>query len=228
MTTSSNTSWELTKEEIIKSALRKCGVLAKGQTPSAEDYTDCGMALNALLQSLATKGMPLWKRLTYFTSLIAGTQTYTVSNVWKIAQIVVTDLAGGTQIEVVQKSLYDFNRLPRNTTGQPVHYTYAPGLESGVLSLWPIPDSGTALAKQLQIVYQKEFDGFINLTDTPDFPAYWSEAIIYGLAQRIAPEYGVPITDRDKITADYNRALNDAEGYGDEDGSLFLSPDRRR
>lgn len=228
MTTSSNTSWELTQDDIIKSALRKCGVLAKGQTPSTEDYADCTVALNALILTLSTDGMPLWKRTTVTTSLVAGTSTYTVNNLWKLAQVILSDVAGGTQIEVTPKSLYDFNKLPDLTSGMPVHYTYNPTLANGTLTLWPTPDAGNAAAKQLQLVYQKEFDGFFALTDTPDFPTYWTETLIYGLAKSIAPEYGVPLQDRQQLEITYQQVKNMAEGYGDEDGSLYFIPDRRR
>lgn len=226
MTTSTVVSWELTRDDIIKSALRKCGVLAKGQTPSTEDYNDCAVALNALIQTLATEGMPLWKRTTVNTTIVTSTQTYTVSNVWKIAQVVLADITGGTQIELTEKSLYDFNRLPDTTTGAPIHYTYAPGLENGVIKVWPIPDNGTASNKTLQIVYQKEFDSFNSSTDTPDFPVYWTEALIYGLAHRIAPEYGVPLQDRQLLLTEFKSAKSAAEGYGDEDGSWYFSPER--
>lgn len=225
MTVSSVVSWELTRDDIIKGALRKCGVLAKGQTPSTEDYSDCAVALNALIQTLSTEGMPLWKRTTSTITLVAGTQTYSVSNVWQIAQVVLDDTSG-TQIEVTQKSLYDFNRLPDTTTGSPVHYSYTPGLENGTLSLWPIPDTG-ATSKTLKVVYQKEFFSFNASTDTPDFPVYWTEALIYGLAHRIAPEYGVPLQDRQMLEVAFEKTKAAAEGYGDEGGSLFLMPDRR-
>lgn len=226
MTVSAVTSWELTRDDIIKSALRKCGVLAKGQTPATEDYNDCAVALNALIQTLSTEGMPLWKRTTVNTTIVAATQSYTVSNVWKIAQIILADISGGTQIELTQKSLYDLNRLPDTSTGEPVHYSYTPGLENGTVKVWPIPTATTAANKTLQIVYQKEFFSFNASTDTPDFPVYWTEALIYGLAKSIAPEYGVPLQDRQMLEVEFSKAKAAAEGFGDEDGSLYFSPER--
>lgn len=227
MTVSAVTSWELTRDDIIKSALRKCGVLAKGQTPATEDYNDSAVALNALIQTLSTEGMPLWKRTTVNTTIVAAQQTYTVSNVWKLAQIILADITGGTQIELTNKSLYDLNRLPDTSTGDPVHYSYTPGLENGTVTVWPIPTATTAANKTLQIVYQKEFFSFNASTDTPDFPVYWTEALIYGLAKSIAPEYGVPLEDRKMLEVEFSKAKAAAEGYGDEDGSWFFQPERR-
>lgn len=225
MTTSAVTNWELTKNTIIESALRKCQVLAKGQTPDAEDYADCGEALNALLQTLGTEGMPLWKRVEQSIPLVAGTSEYTVANALKIAQIVVQDT---TVIELTKKSLYDLNMLPLNTSGYPIHYALLPELEDIGFRVWPTPDTGTAATKTLKVVFQKEYDSFNAAGDTPDFPAYWTEAIIYGLATRIAPEYGVPLQDRQVLMQEYMQVKNAAEGYMGEDGSLYFSPDWRR
>lgn len=225
MTVSAVTNWELQRNEIIQAALRKCGVLAQGQTPSTEDYTNGTQALNALIQVLSTEGMQLWKRTTVDITPVDGTSTYTVSNVWQIAQVLLVD-SGGTVIELEKQSKYDINRLS-SSEGQPVAFCYTPALENGSLQVWPIPDASTAANKTIRVVYQKELFTFNASTDTPDFPAYWTEALIYGLAHRLAPEYGVPLQDRQLLNQDFMRAKEAAEGYGDEGGSMYFSPDWR-
>ena len=225
MTVSAVTNWELQRNEIIQAALRKCGVLAQGQTPSTEDYTNGTQALNALIQTLSTEGMQLWKRTTTDITPVDGTSSYTVSNVWQLAQVLLVD-SGGTVIELDQKSKYDLNRLP-TSTGNPVAYAYTPALENGTLTVWPTPDSTTASTKTIRVVYQKELFTFNVSTDTPDFPAYWTEALIYGLAHRLAPEYGVPLQDRQLLREDFMRTKEAAEGYGDEGGSWYFVPERR-
>lgn len=229
MTTSAVTSWELDRNSIIKSALRKLGVLAQGQTPSTEDYTNGAEALNSLIQTLVTEGMPLWKRTTASVTLIDGTSSYTVSNAPRVYQVVLTDSASGTQIELQPKSLYDYRRLPDDTDGVPVNYVYTPGLENGTLIVWPTPDSTVAATKSLQVVYQKEFYTFDTSTDTPDFPAYWTDALIYGLAVRLAPEYGIPLQDRQLLMREYEMYKGAAESYGDEgETSLYFQPLKMR
>ncbi len=227
MTTSANTSYESNRDNIIKAALRKCGVLAKGETPSTEDYTDCAQALNNIVTRFATLGMPLWKRTELSVTLALNTNDYTVANSLKTPQVILRDLTGGTQYELIPKSRYDYLRLPTNTSGIPVHYAFNPNLENGTLSIWPKPDAGAVSTKALTVVYQKEFDGFFSSTDTPDFPSYWTDALIYELAVSIAPEYGVPLPDRQALKQEAAVYLQQAQGYGDEEGSLFVMPDRR-
>lgn len=227
MATSGNTSYESNRDNLVKAALRKIGKLSEGEAPSTEDYTNCTQALNNVVLRFATLGMPLWKRIELPVTIVAGTVNYTISNALKVAQVVLRDTTGGTQYELINKSRYDYNRLPNNSTGIPVHWTYNPNLENGTLTIWPTPDSGAAASKSLIVVYQKEFDGFVNSTDTPDFPAYWTDAIIYELAANVAPEYGVPLQDRQVLKAEAKEYLSQAQGYGDEDTSLFLQPDNR-
>lgn len=226
MATASTLNWELTRNDIIKAALRKCQVLAQGQTPSDEDYTNGTQALNALIQTLSTDGMPLWKRTTTTITLVAAQQNYSISNLWKVAQVVVKTSSGDYVQELLEKSLYDLNLLP-SATGMPVHFAYLPQIENGTIRVWPKPDATTASTKVLEVISQKETSTFNADTDTPDFPVYWTEVLIYGLAHRLAPEYGVGLEDRQDLLQTYTRLKAEADGMGDEDGSLYFAPDRR-
>ncbi len=227
MATSGSTSYESNRDNLIKAALRKCGVLAEGETPSTESYTNGTQALNNIVLRFATLGMPLWKRIELPVTLVLSTKDYTISNSLKVTQVVLKDTTGGTQYELINKSRYDYNRLPTNSTGNPVHWTFNPNLENGTLSIWPAPDAGAVANKSLVVVYQKEFDGFVSSADTPDFPAYWTDAIIYELAVNLSPEFGVPLQDRQALKSEAKAYLEQAQGYGDEDSSLYVQPEMR-
>lgn len=226
MSTSGNTSWALQRDAIINSAYRKLGYLAEDQTLSDQALANGVEALNAVVSMLETAGMPLWKRTTTFYTLNGTSQVYTIPSSVKLAQVVLVDTSGGTQYDLQEKSLYDFNRLPNNAgPGMPVHYTYQPTLTDGTLTLWPqTSDSGTISQKQLQVVFQKEFDGFFSSTDSLDFPAYWTQAIIFSLAVALAPEVGMPLNDRGYLKHEADEYKKMASDYGDEDGSLYMQP----
>lgn len=227
MATSGSTSYESNRDNIIKAALRKCGVLAEGETPSTETLTNGTQALNNIVVRFATLGMPLWKRTETTVTIVAGTSTYTINNSLKNPQVILKDTTGGVQYELINKSRYDYNRLPSNTSGTPVHFTFNPNLENGTLTIWPTPDATAASTKTLTVVYQKEFDGFVSATDTPDFPSYWTDALVYELAVNLAPEWGVPLQDRQALRQEAKTYLDQAQGYGDEESSLFITPERR-
>lgn len=226
MATSGNTSWELASTALVTAAYRKTGYLAEGQTLNATALANGVEALNSIVAYMATKGMPLWKRTSTILTPSATSQVYTVTDAVKLAQVVLKDTAG-SQYELVEKSLYDFNRLPSTAAaGVPVHYTFQPTLASGTLSIWPLTsDTSTIATKTIVAVFQKKFDGFFSASDTLDFPSYWELGIIFTLAGVLAPETGLPIQDRSDIAAKAAEFIKMASDYGDEDGSLYIQPD---
>lgn len=226
MATSGSTSFELTRDEIIQAALRKVGAIALGQTPSATEYINAAQALNSLIQLLHTDGMPLWKRVQTAVTLVNGTQTYTITDAVKVFQVILVNTGSDDQYELQHKSLYDFLGLPTTSGGVPVHWYGQPKVQDFTVGIWPTPDATTVSNYSLLVVSQKEFDGFTASGETPDFPPYWTDALIYHLAVRLAPEYGVPLADRQLLIKEADAYKAMATSYGDEDGSLFVQPNR--
>jgi hypothetical protein len=229
MATSGNTTWQLTRDSIIESALRKLGVLAEGVSANSTQITTAAEALNGVVALFQTKGMPLWKRVTQTVPLVLGQQAYTITDAVKVPQVVLQYVNNSTQYELIEKSMYDFNQLPQGTinAGMPVHYYFQPGLSDGTITIWPAPDAGAVTNNQLAVVKQKKFDGFFASGETPDFPSYYTKAIVYSLACDLAPEYGVPLQDRQILKAEAKEFTDDAFDYGDEDGSLLFQPSPR-
>lgn len=225
MTVSTSTSWELNRDELIEAALRKLGALSDGQTPSTTQYTNGAQALNSVINMLVTDGMPLWKRTTQTLTPVLSTKDYTITDAVKVAQVVLKDTTSGVQYDLVEKSEYDFNRLPTLTTGLPVHYMFQPAIQGGTISIWPLPDATTVSSKTILVIKQKEFFSFTASTETLDFPPYWTQAIIYYTAIALAPEYGLPLQDRQLLMKEAKEYKDMASGYGDEDGSLFIQAD---
>jgi hypothetical protein len=227
MATSGNTSWELTRDQLVVRAFAKIGIPGENNILITEQQTAGQEALNSVIALAVTDGMPLWKRTTQQVTPSTTSQVYTVSDAVKITTVYIRD-SSGVQYELVNKSLYDFMRLPRGSVGVPVHWTWQANIQGGSVSIWPLTsDSSTVATKTLQIVYQKEFDGFVSSTDTLDFPSYWTPAIIYQTALMLAPEYGVPLQDRQTLRQEAQGYWAQASGYGDEGGSLFIQPEKR-
>lgn len=224
MALSGDTSWVLTRDEMITAALFKLGALADGQSASATQVTRAAQALNATITLLQTKGMPLWKRTETTVTLVDGTSSYTISNAVKIAAVYV--VASNTQWELQNHSRYDQLELPTTSGGVPTNWSATPTLNDQTLRIWPTPDSTAATNYTLKVVYQKKFDDFTAAGENPDFPSYWMQAVIYHLAVALAPEYGVPLEDRKVLRSEAKEYLEMASGYGDEDGSFKIQPER--
>lgn len=227
MSTSGVTTWELNRDQLITRAYAKIGIPGEDNTLSTAQVSDGAEALNAVIALAITDGMPLWKRTTTTLTPSISSQVYTITDAVRVAQVSLQD-SGGTKYDLINKSLYDFNRLPTNSVGVPVHWTWQPTLTGSTISIWPpTSDSATVSQKTIKVVYQKEFDGFTSASETLDFPAYWTLAIIYKTAVLLAPEHGVPLNDRTKLEQEAVGFWKQASEYGDEDGSLYIQPERR-
>lgn len=107
-----------------------------------------------------------------------------------------------------------------------MQYSFTPKIQNGTLKVWPTPDATTATNYSLVAIVQKEFDGFFSATDTPDFPPYWTDALTYALAVRLAPEFGVPLQDRNLLIKEAEAYRKMANDFGDDGGSIFFQVDR--
>jgi len=236
MTTSGTTVIEMSRDSICAAALRKIGAIALGQTASATEITNASEALNNLTAEFQTLGMPLWARKDSSITMTA-TSTYTIgvgqtTNIpfpLKILQAWTVPTAGGSVQELWPNAIDVFNRLPTSgATGIPSQYNYQPFINYGVLRVWPVPDSTTIADRTLHISYLYPFEGFTAANDTPYFPREWNNALIYGLADLLAPEYGVPLEDRSTLKREAKDHRELALDFGMENASLTFSPDNAR
>ena len=231
MSTSGITLYRLTRDQIINAALRKLGVLALGQTPETEQTANGAEALNTLIARLRTIGLPIWARKTYSFTPVLNTGTYDIGigktfNVaypLHILQAFRQDYGSTTKINMEVIGNFNYNIYPTSTGGTPIQLTYQPKVNFGTIGVWPIPDATGATAT-VTIVYQAPYEYFNASTDTLDFPEEWYLPIIYGLATILAPEWGIPLADRQVLKAEAREYEMEAKSMGQEDGSMFIQP----
>lgn len=238
MALSGDTTWTMTQSSIVNAAFRKIGELSDGSTPTPTQITNANEALNNIVFSLYAQGMPLWAMTTTFFTPVLGQTSYSVgittgtqANLVIPAPLKITqgwsrDLTSNTDIPLNIYTQYNYNLLSTKiNTGYPVHLWYQPGNQTGTITIWPAPDSYTATNRVIYFVYQRPFDQFDNTTDTPDFPQVWLEPLIYSLAHRLAPEFGLPLAEQDKLNEMASSLITNALSFGTEEGSFFIQPD---
>lgn len=235
MPTSGNTVYQIGRDALVTAAIRKLGVIAAGQSPLPQDITDASMALNMLVAQMRSIGMPLWARKTYTFNPVAGQQVYPIGvgkpfNVpypVHVLQAYRQDGTSTTKISMEVIPNYNLNLYPTTTGGTPIQLSYQPFVNYGEISVWPVPDS-SATSSTITVVYQSPFQYFDSATDTMDFPEEWYLALVYGLAVLIAPEWAIPLQDRQALAAEAKQYLEMAKENGPEDGSMFIQPSRRQ
>lgn len=242
MPTSGSYDYTTTRDQIITAAFRKIGALGDYEALDTP-RRDAGIAaINPMIKAFATKGMPLWaiteKYIPFSTwttnptiSIGPGATVNQVDKPLKILQASRRDNSTPTAPVDVDLNIYTYDDYRsvtnKNTPGTPIYLFYQPLGYTGQISLWNLPDTYWKTNGQLYIRYQRQFQDFDTSSDEPDFPVEWHEALIYNLAVRLAPEYGLALNDRVTLKQEAKEFLDDALSFGTEEGSLYIFPDAR-
>lgn len=128
-----------------------------------------------------------------------------------------------TPVAMISRTEYA-QQANKGTPGKIVQAFYDPQLGNGVLSIWPTPDNA---ADVLCFWYERRLEDFNAGSDTPDFAIEWGEALILGLAHRMAPTAGLSLAERQDLERRAGAALALAEGYDRENVGVFFQPDMR-
>jgi hypothetical protein len=122
----------------------------------------------------------------------------------------------------------EYNVLGNKTsTGNPIQVFSSPELTNTVVRVFPTPDSISASQNQIVLVYQKQFDDMDSSSNNLEFPNEWFEAVKYGLATRLAGEYGISLDDRRQLIGEANSIKQEALNFGIEEGSFYFQADKR-
>jgi len=227
MATSGNSNYSYNRDQIITAALRKLGVVAQGETPSNDQISEASEALNLMIKTFTVIGMPLWKIGEYSLTLVDAQATYSIATrLNKVVQAYRTDGIVDVPLRVITRD--EYNRLGnKGSTGIPISIYHDPRLASSEVTVYPVPDATTASTITIKMTYAGVFEDFDASTDDPDFPQEWYEALVYGLADRLAPEYGVHPEERQLIKQEARMYREEAESFGSEEGSLYFQYDWR-
>lgn len=193
---------------IITSAMRKIGVLVKGEDPSADEADDGLEMLNDLLSSISNDSMVVYARTEDALTLSAGTATYTIGtggtfNTSRPVKIISAYVRSGSidyNLELINDEQYASITL--KTTGSiPQFLNYTNGYPLGTLKFYPVPSAGYTL----YLLSEKELSS-VTLNQTISLPPGWKRMLIYNLAMDMAAEYGQPVTPEIKLIADESKA----------------------
>jgi len=186
--------------DLIASSMRKIGAIASGETPTPAEQQDALSSLQTMLQSWAAEKINVFSSVREEFVMSAGTGTYT----WgvggsintlrpnKILGVSVTDSSDISHpVEIISEG--EYSKISSKTSvGRPYalfsNYTFP----YVTIYLYPVPNA----AETLLFISLKPFtesSSFETVNDTLSLPTHYEEAVIYNLAIRIAPEFGVTI-----------------------------------
>lgn len=125
-------------------------------------------------------------------------------------------------------SRQEYNMLgSKASTGMVNSVWYDPNTTYGTATTYLTPDASTATNYQLYLVGQRPIGDILNSTDIPDFPNEWMQALVWGLADELAIEYGCLVNQRQEIAMKAIKYRTDMEDADVETSSTTFSPDIR-
>jgi len=202
--------------DVIKSAMRKLGAIASGETATPAEQADGLSALQSMLRSWSAEKINVFSSVHETFTLVVGTYEYSWGigediNSLRPNQLIGAAIADAALItypmDIISEGKY--RRITDKTlSNRPysiyVSYTYP----SVKVYLYPRP----AAAETLILDSLKPFtetSSFDSVDDTLQMPSMYEEPIIYNLAVRIAPEFGkqIPASVAAVAISSYNRII---------------------
>ena len=186
-----------TAHTLVAGALRAVSSLSPGEGVPGEEAENALAVLNRMLKAWSASNLMAPCRTLESFPLAAGVSSRTVGPAGQLATgrpDYVTDAflrdAGGSDSPLRPMSKKAYNAIPSKTAGgTPARYYYDPQFPLGVLYF----DCATGQAYTLFLESTKPVNQFATLQTDMALPGEYEEAIVYLLAQRLAPEYGFPI-----------------------------------
>ena len=184
-----------TAYEVIVLSLKDAGILAEGETPSADIAADAFTTMQHMLALWQTDGMYVNGKVeNSFTP--TGATTYTVGSggTANFARPERIDYAFWRSNSIdypiaILNSFEEYEAIPQKTlAGQPEVIFYNPTVTTGTLYVYPQPSTGS-----IRLVSTIRFPVLSTSADTLTFPPEYIMPIRFSLAELLAATFNTPI-----------------------------------
>lgn len=183
-----------TARKIIKSAMRRAGILTGNENPTAEEAADGLEMLNDMLASWSNDSMVIYARTLENFPVSGGVASYTIGpgatfDTVRPVKIVSAFIRIGTldyPLQIINDETYADIGM-KSINGIPQALNFDNNYPVVTIKLYGPPDASYTLF----LLSEKQLTQF-TLDDNVDLPPGWRRALIYNLALELAPEYGQP------------------------------------
>jgi hypothetical protein len=204
MSTSGTSTFVANRDLIVRRSLRMVGAYTSTDLPRPEQLTDAITVLNIMLKAWSREGF-LWLRDFTTLTLIAGTNSYQLGPASTVPMERPLHIyaanrksTSGNEIPMISVTRADWMAIPNKTSnGVPVQFYYDPQTINGTFYVWPTPSVGTT--DVIVLDHDIQLDIMSDSLNDFDFPPNWLEVITYNLAARLAPEYGMSMSERSQL-----------------------------
>lgn len=198
----------MTTLELIASALRIIGVLAEGETPSANMANDALVSFNQMVDSWNTERLSVYCTQTDIFTWPANTISLAYGPTGDIVSerpIIGVDYSTYYNYQNISYMLsflnqQQYNSLALKTTNSAIPNCIFVNMEFPNIRMFLYPMPNVDL--EFHLVYTKPILTGVALSDTISLPPGYLRALRYNLACEIAPEYDIEPSNQVKLIAD--------------------------
>ena len=182
-----------TAQDIIDRALRLCGVIASGESPTATESADALEALNAMIDSWRNEKLMVYALTDSTLTLVAADSSYTIGSAGdlnttrpvKVESCFCRVSNIDYPVKVVDKAEWDAIPDKTTTSDVPQKVFYNATMATGTLQVWPVPTA----AHVLHLTLWEPIATLAAVGTSISLPPGYERALAYNLAIDIAPEY---------------------------------------
>ncbi len=187
--------------DIVTDSLREIGVLAAGETATADDANFGLDALNRLVDQWAAERLAIYTNTRTVFTITSGTSSYTVGSGGTadiafpvfVDHVNFQDTSQSPTLEYQMQPLTNdaYSRIPIKTltSPRPTSYYWNPTYPLGTLILWPMP---TLTTLQGVIYHPTAVTEFTSLSTAVSLPPGYRRMLVKNLAVELSPSYERP------------------------------------
>jgi hypothetical protein len=242
-------TYSVTRDDIITSALRKLGVIEPSEVPDSVTITNSAMTLNLMIKQFSTEGLKLWKNSELIIPLVSGKTQYQLGDSNSVTYYdtqAPTTAITDRPLKAIQgfyrnKSVTPYIDTPclilskqeynvlgsKFSTGVTNSFFYDVKSTYGLLYLYLTPDLSAATNLEFHMVVQLPLNDISTSSSIPDFPNEWFNCLVWNLADQLALEYGVPLNYRQEIAMRANTYREALNSWDVDYASTYFQPDMR-
>jgi hypothetical protein len=196
--------------DLFKAALRKCGgILAEGETPSAELMEDTRMAFNVMVDAWSAERLSVYTSLEQTLTWPSGAASKTVGPSGTLAgirpmhPISAYFRDAGIDYPLTEITEDDYDAISQKTTSSnhPEFIYVGREVPNATVYLYPVPSGNLELHLSSVAELPQIANLFVNIT----LPPGYQRALIYNLAVEMCVELGLEAPPTTKRIATYSK-----------------------
>lgn len=231
--TSNTAAFLVSRDDIIKVALRHLKVLSIGQTPQTEDITNLSLSLNMLLKQFDTLGWLRWCYRTISFPFVAAQAAYSIAetgaNVTDFRPVRIAAMwrrdSNGLDTPMFELPRSGYNMLTnKSQPGLPNQWMYDPQIGLSTVTLWPVPTDATNSGF---VCMQRPIQDITGSTQNFDLEQEWFLPLGWILADEVSEDFEVDGATIQRIQTRANHWRDQVANFSREEVGFTQQPDQQ-